>query len=162
MMKTSYVLLLSLASLISNIFSLSNFRLGFVSLFLLLITFIPSIYDQIFDRFYKQEGKEHLFLAKIVMMYFSHDLIILINRIAMIFGLIVIYGMSAGAMYLQMNDSTDIVQLIARDFNIGFLATISPYLGVLGWILFLLSLIFVTIHTLQLMKSSAIFSKDNN
>lgn len=159
-MKTRYVLLLSSASLLTNIFSLSNFRLGFVSLFLLLITFIPSLYDKVFDRFYKEEGKEHLLLARLVTSYFSHDVVILVNRIAMIVGLVVIYGMSAGAIYLQMSDSTDIVQLLSENFNIGFLATISPFLGALGWFLFLLSLIFVTIHTLQLMKSSAIFTKD--
>lgn len=158
-MKARYVLIICLMSLIINIVSIYNFRLGFVSLFFLLITFIPSLYDKMSRRASKVKESEKSFATRQMAGYGSQRVTRVMNKIAMIIGLIAVYAMSAGAVWLQINDSGNTGEFISDELNLGPMIGIAQTLSKVGWIVFIFSLILVTIYTIQLMRSSAIFTK---
>lgn len=161
-MKVRYVLIICLMSLIINIVSIYNFRLGFVSLFFLLITFIPSLYDKMSSRASKVKESERSFATRQMAVYGSQRVTRVMNKIAMIDGLVVVYAMSTGAVWLQLNDSGNTGEFISDKLNLGPMIGIAQTLSKVGWIVFIFSLILVTIYTIQLMRSSAIFTKKYN
>ncbi|MEI3614939.1 hypothetical protein [Pseudogracilibacillus sp. SO30301A] len=145
-MKTMYIVLLILISIIINIFSINNFLLIMCSILLLLLIFVTSLLTKLVNKASSVKEKDKTIISETIARHGSEGMTRRMNQFALIFSLIVIYAMAIAAFFLQVNDK-------ARSSGITFLNSW------LGWIIFVVSLLLVTVHVFRMMKQEAIFRK---
>lgn len=157
-MRARYIFVICMISLIINVVSVYNVLLGFVSLLLMLITFVTTLYVRIVARASKVKEGERSYATRQLASYGSQRMTRTMNRFAVIFGLIVVYLMAAGSLLLQIKKWDHIGLFITRNLNVEHMIGVAQMLSKIGWFIFIISLILVTIHTIRLMKSSTVFS----
>lgn len=144
--KAKYIALLIVISIMVNLVSVNNFLLIMSSILLLLLVFVSSLLTKLVKQASDVKEKDQSIISGTIARYGSESMTRSLNRFALIFSLIVIYAMAIAALLLQINDK-------ANSSGTTFLNS-----G-LGWVMFTISLLLVTVHVFRMIKQEAIFKK---
>ena len=153
-MKWYYLLLLLVVSLIVNAFSVYNVFLAIGSIFLILIVAVTQIFVTVVNR--ARKADRQTFAIQNLANYGTTSTSRAMNKFAIVFGLIVVYGMGIIFSLLQLSKREDftsfLVQYLEKE-----LVLIPQILSVIGYVLFASALIGVTLFCIRAMKQEAIF-----
>lgn len=155
--KGKYIIILCVLNLLVNISSLYNLFYVIGSLFLLLLGGVPILFVKIVNRARKVEKRNRNFAVRNVADYGSLKATRVSNKIAIIVGLIVIYGMTVVFTITQLNERANIGDFIADHFQSGVIPQLAPILSVTGYVLYGVTLLLVTWQSIYFIRKEAIF-----
>lgn len=154
-MRWITIVLLTVGSLLINAVSIYNVFLGIASLFLLLIVSITHLFVTLVN---KAKRTSHTnFAVRNLANYGTHSPTRTMNKFAVVFGLIVVYVMSVFFTILQMYQRENFTDFLTRHFNEQLLF-VAEILSVIGYVLFVSSLLCVTIYCIRAIKKEAVFT----
>ena len=157
-MKGRYVTLIAFMSLVINGISLYNLLIGYISLFILLIVFIPSVFIKIMEtgKKAKARGVDNILVKAAVDFEKSTH-----SKRIYIAGMIFVYVVGVGLLVFQIYQYDYIDGLVTSNVNMPVYYAVVPYLIVIGYILFIASLITMTIHFRKLFREAPMFQKND-
>ncbi len=162
MIKGKYVILLAVFSLIVNMVSVYNFFLGICSLFLLLIVSITQLFVTLVNKANQVNEENRNFAARNFSNYGTQKSTQVVNKIAIIFGLVLVYGLGIFLTVFQLNRRELFSEFLFNYVAISNVQPIAQGLSILGYILFITALIIGTIFCIHNMKNEQVFSGKNN
>jgi len=154
-MRARYLLVLCMLALLVNAFSIYNYLLAICSLFLLLLLVIPNIFIKLTKTVNKLDESKQNFAVRQIGNYGKQKTTRKMNRLSMIFALIVVNVGAAGLIiltYLNLNETGNFIsQHITWE-------GITPVLGVAGFILFIASVLLITGYAIKILRKEALFN----
>lgn len=156
-MKARYVLLTAFLSLIINGISLYNLPIGYISIFVMMLIFIPNLFLKIIaiGKKRKAQGSNNIFVkAAIDFEKNTH------SKIPYIVLMLVMYFGGAGLIYFQIYQYDYIDRLITDNVHLPIFYTVAPYLVGVGYVLFAASLVMMTIHFRKIFREAGMFQKN--
>jgi len=156
-LKARYIIIIGILSLITNFLSVYNFYLGICSIFVLLIAFISALFVTLVNRANKVPPKRRGFAHHNLSQYGSLKVTQVTNKIAIIFGLVLVYIGGVIFTILQINEREQLHQFISTHIQISNAHAIANLLSILGYVLFATALLLLTIYCIRMMRSEQMF-----
>lgn len=156
-LKGRYVMLLAFLSAVINGISLYNLPIGYISLFIMLITFIPNVFMKVieFGKKAKARGADNILVE--AMIDFEKNTH---SKIPYMFGLVFMYAVGGLLISFQIYQYDYIDNLITSNVQMPVYDAVAPYLIGCGYILFMASLIAMTIYFIKLFREAPMFQKN--
>lgn len=157
-MKGRYVMLIAFLSVVINGLSLYNLLIGYISIFIMLITFIPNVFIKIIEigKKAKAKGANHILIRAIT--DFEKNAF---QTAPYIFGLILIYIVGGSFLVLQICHYEYIDRLVTSYVHMPIYYAVVQFLVAVEYVLFITSLITMTIHFQKLFREAPMFQKNN-
>lgn len=155
-MKARYVLLTAFLSLVINGISLYNLLIGYISIFVMLLVFIPNLFLKIIaiGKNRKAQGGNSI-LVKTAIDFEKNNH----SKAPYIFWIIMMYIAGVGLTFFQIYQYDYIDALITNNVNWPVFYTAAPYLMGAGYVLFAASLVMMTIHFRKIFREAGMFQK---
>ncbi len=156
-MKARYVLLTAFLSLVINGISLYNLPIGYISIFLMMLVFIPNVFLKIisFGKNKKAQGANNILVEAAVDFEKNTH-----SKIPYIIMIVTMYIGGAGLIYFQIYQYDYIDRLITDNVHLPIFYTVAPYLVGVGYVLFAASLVMMTIHFRKIFREAGMFQKN--
>jgi hypothetical protein len=155
--KARYIILIAFFSVIVNFLSVYNYYLGICSIFVLLIISISAFIVTLVNRANKADPRRRNFAAHNLSQYGTLKPTQVMNKIAVIFGLAVVYFGSIAFTVLQVNEREQLDHFLSAHVQFHHVHMIAGILSVIGYVLFVLSLILVTVYCIRMIRSEQMF-----
>lgn len=156
-MKARYVLLIAFLSLVINGISLYNLLIGYISIFIMMLIFIPNLFLKIiaFGKYRKAQGENHILVkAALDFEKNTHSKIPYIIMIAVLY-------IGGGALILfQIYQYDYIDALVTGNIHWPIFYAVVPYLIGAGYVLFAASLLTMTVHFRRMFREAGMFQKN--
>ncbi|GIN57510.1 hypothetical protein J8TS2_18290 [Lederbergia ruris] len=155
-MKARYVLLTAFLSLFINGISLYNLPIGYISIFIMLLVFIPNLFMKIisFGKNRKAQETDHILVkAAIDFEKNTH------SKAAYIFWILMMYIAGGALTFFQIHQYYYIDALVTGNIHWSVFYTTAPYLIGTGYVLFVASLVMMTIHFRKIFREAGMFKK---
>lgn len=156
-MKARYILLICILTLLVNVTSVYNVYFGLCSLFLCLLVFIPQLFSKLVNKANRVEEDKRNIMERNFANYGTLKTTQLTNKFAIIFSMIVIYGMAVLFTLLQIKNRNQFSSFISSHFQVPYIDQITQILSMLGYFLIAISLVLAAIHVIRLMKNEQMF-----
>ncbi|WP_249870763.1 hypothetical protein [Oceanobacillus saliphilus] len=155
-MKARYVLLTAFLSLIINGISLYNLPIGYISIFVMLLVFIPNLFLKIisFGKNKKAQGADYI-LVKAAVDFEKNTY----SKSAYIFGILIMYMADGALIFFQIYQYDYIDALVTGNVHLPVYYTAAPYLIGTGYVLFVATLVMMTIHFRKIIREAGMFQK---
>lgn len=154
-MKWYYLLLIVVVSLIVNALSVYNIFLAIGSIFIILILAVTQLFVTLVDRARKVEHQN--IAIRNIANYGTSSTSRSMNKFAIIFGLIVVYVMGISFTLLQIHQREAFTSFLLHHLSEKLLL-VPQILSVMGYVLFISSLLGVTFYCIKAMKKEAVFT----
>jgi hypothetical protein len=154
-MKARYLFFICLLALLVNALSIYNYLLAICNLFLLLILFIPSVFIKLTNAAKRVDETKQNFAVRQIGNYGKQKTTRKMNRFSIVFSLIVVNLAAAGLTlltYLNLNTTESFIS------NHVTWEEITPVLGITGFVLFLASVLLVTMYAIKILKNEELFN----
>lgn len=155
-MKARYVLLTAFLSLFINGISLYNLPIGYISIFIMLLVFIPNLFLKIisFGKNRKAQGANHI-LVKAAVDFEKNTH----SKIPYILLMVMMYIGGGALIFFQIYQYDYIDALVTGNIHWSVFYTAAPYLIGTGYVLFAASLVMMTIHFRKIFREAGMFKK---
>lgn len=157
-MKARYIILLAFLSLVVNFLSVYNLYLGICSIFLLLIVSITALFVTLVNRANKVDQKKRNHVIRNFAEYGVQKPTQVTNKIAIIFGLILVYVGAVFFTIFQRMERPQLHQFLTTHIQIENVHSIANALSILGYILFIVALLLGTFYCIRAMRREQVFT----
>ncbi|GAB3803366.1 hypothetical protein [Virgibacillus kimchii] len=153
-MKARYLIVLCLLALLANAFSIYNYLLAICTLFLLLLLFIPSLFIKMTSAANNMGADKQNFFVRQIGNYGKQKATRRVNRFAIIFSLIVVNLAAISLTIITYLNLHNTARFISRHIT---WEVVTPLLGITGFVLFIASVLLVTVYAVKIVKKEALF-----
>lgn len=156
-MKARYIILIAILSIIVNFLSVYNFYLGICSIFVLFIASITALFVTLVNRANKVPSKWGSIAQQNMSQYGTLKVTQVTNKIAILFGLVLVYIGGVVFTILQIKEREQLHKFLLTHVSVDNVHTIANILSIIGYALFAIALLFVTIYCIRMMRSEQMF-----
>lgn len=153
-MKARYVLFTAFLSLIINGISLYNLPIGYLSIFVMLLVFIPNLFLKIIaiGKNRQAKGTNHI-LVKTAVDFEKNTH----SKVPYILLIVMMYIGGGALISFQIYQYDYIDALVTDNVHFPMFYIVAPYLIGVGYVLFVASLAMMTIHFRKIFREAGMF-----
>lgn len=155
-MKARYLFFLIGITLIINVVTILNVGLAYICIFLFMQAGLPRIFLVIEQYAKRKEAEKSEPFTRFLLTYLNHIIIRVINFVSILASLITIIFGSTVIIIVQLLFKREIQEFIYGSIH-GGIAMVIQIVSMIGYSIFFLTIIFVIIDSVRLLKKEPLF-----